>query len=173
MNRKALICFLALVLVVSINTVQAQWVIRENLQGQVDQMFYDNPVTALKIEKQILINLDKSGVAVGGHVRMTNGFDRDMPQKESQTYFEYLNGPRAIWDYWESHNKLQTIRSSGTLSSDWFGNTVRVVFGGQKQVIGTLTHASNSDQYAIKAEGACCGLIYFSMNAVDKIQMMK
>lgn len=148
----------------------AQWSITDNPKGAGKQMSLDNPATALKIEDRITVQVDKNGNVTGGHVRFTNGVERDMEQKESANYFELFDGNHALWDFLESHGQLVTLKPNDKIPMDWYGNQVRMVYGSGHEVVGTLTRGTDAEQSAIKVEGACCGLIYFSMSAVTKLQ---
>jgi hypothetical protein len=97
---------------------------------------------------------------------------------EATTYWEFGNGPHALWDYYESIGKLITLSTNDRIPADWAGKTVRFVSQNNSEVFGTLSFTGDTDRYAITADQymppeASGGPIYFSSEGMRKLQTLK
>ncbi|MGA2506036.1 MAG: hypothetical protein ABSF80_00985 [Chitinispirillaceae bacterium] len=149
------------------------WSFKSNNQGQVVAMTISNPVTYLGIESGVAVEIGADGTPQGGSVKFKDGVERDMSKFEASTYWDVLQGPHALWSYWEAQGKLMTIKTNAAIPPEWIGAMTRMKALSGKEVIGTLVNVNSQQQYSIHVEGEAGGDIPFTMNAVGELQQLK
>jgi hypothetical protein len=150
------------------------WAIETDGSGVVTKMAINTLTTPLTIENAITIEINPDGSVAKGTVIFKDGLSRLMEQLEAQTYWEMYHGQHILWNFYEAVNKVTTITPSQGLPSDWVGRNVRVVTGNNSELYGTLvyTETNTAKLYAIKADHAGGGLIFFDLGAIHKVQIM-
>ena len=155
-----------------------RWSLEFDKSGNVVKVRILGPQTTyLRTQKEIVEEIDQSGQPVSGYIIFNEStyygaVRRDMTPMEVTTYWKKFDGPRLLWNYWESQGKLVTI-TSGTIPGDWFGKEVRLIYNVNNQVIGILGHSEKPDEYLIKDKDACCGPTRFDMDGIGKLQKVK
>lgn len=151
---------------------QFDWKKDVNNSGNIVKMTLANPATALRIEKELGIDVDAAGHPAGGTVRFNNGFERPMDLDEVRTFWDIFHRASVVWDNWQSIGKLNSM-GSGQIPSTWFGNESRLISNGNVEIIGKLVSTGTQGEYMLEVDHASCGPIHFTMGGVRQLQQLK
>lgn len=164
-------CMLAVFFAVYAQDSVEGWSIFKNNTGTIS-MEYENPSTALKIQKNMRIDLDKQLEPSGGAVKFHNGLERDMPKQEAAWYWENFKGRHALWSYLYTNGKLIDIPAS--IPEGSYGKNTRIVTITNGEYFGKLQKVSDEpDAVELNIDGACCGPLIISRKMIKLMQQMK
>ena len=149
------------------------WSINTDASGGITSIVLSNPKTQLNIESSIEIFLDNQGNPVRGHVKFTDGIERDLNfPKEVMSYFDDYSGPHTVWEYFSSVGRLDLVNpDEATIPGQMYGRMTRVITKGGKEYIGKLAEfTTNPDWFVLQIEGSSL-TVY--RHAIAVLQQMK
>ena len=89
------------------------WAVVAGLDGRSATMTYANPSTFLKIESNLEVAVDATGLAASGVIHFKNGVSRAMTSGELPYYFVEYGGDNAYWDFRQKQETFRRILSAG------------------------------------------------------------
>jgi hypothetical protein len=148
------------------------WTIVPGSDGRSVTMTYANPATFLKIESNLEVSVDATGLAVSGVVHFNNGVSRAMTSGELPYYVMEYGGDNAYWDFRQKQGSVSTYDfGAGDIPRNFVGRQVRVLSKAGKQYIGILSMLPASpDWFSLSIRG---NAMMFYKNAVKQIQELQ
>jgi hypothetical protein len=148
------------------------WAVVAGLDGRSATMTYANPSTFLKIESNLEVAVDATGLAASGVIHFKNGVSRAMTSGELPYYFVEYGGDNAYWDFRQKQGSISNYDfGTGDIPQNFVGRQVRAVSKAGKQYVGILSMLPASpDWFSLSIRG---NAMMFYKNAVKQIQLLQ
>jgi hypothetical protein len=151
------------------------WVITPGSDGKTATIVYSDPITYLKIEKDLEMSVDGNGTATGGTIHFRNGFKRAMTLGEVTYYFNEFGALNAYWDFREKQGSIDkyNLDSDTTLPLACVGKQVRAIFKTGTKYIGTysiIPPPSTGDWFSLNIQNS---VMTCYRKAVKEIQVLR
>jgi len=167
-------CWIALFFIQSLfaQEIIDNWTIVAGSDGRSVTMTYANPATFLKIESNLEVSVDATGLAVSGVVHFNNGVSRAMTSGEVPYYVVEYGGDNAYWDFRQKQGSVSAYDfGAGDIPQNFVGRQVRALSKAGKQYIGILSMLPASpDWFSLSIRG---NAMMFYKNAVKQIQVLQ
>ena len=150
------------------------WVISPGSDGKTATIVDSNPITYLKIEKDLQISVEANGIAASGLIHFKDGVQRTMTPGEVRYYFDEFGGQNAYWDFREKHGSITRfiLDSDTTLPQACLGKQVRAISKVGKNYIGIysiMPPPSTGDWFTLNMQNS---VMTFYRKAVKEIQVL-
>jgi hypothetical protein len=150
------------------------WLLATDGGKNITAMTFDSPVTPLGIEASFSFVIGNAGGPTSGTIRMRNGVERGMKEKEMDLDFAECGGPKAVWDYCKDHGKTVSYFPLNEKTFSSYGKVSRLITVGGQEFIGRLARPSDKpDGFSLVVEDNGGTPLQFYNGTVKEIQQMK
>ncbi len=153
---------------------QGPWTLTLDDSTQLVSMSYPTPPTSKANIQLLQVQVTGTDMPTGGHIKFTDGTERDMSKEESSFYYRLLDGPNAAWDFLYGKKRVtQYSPADKALPSTVAGKLVRVVLPNGHNYFGKLAFDADKPKgFALSIEGSKTP-IWFDNKAVAFVQALR